>query len=148
MERLEIIRDIVAIFRDILLIIMFVVLIFTGLTVMNFVNSFDASQLSCENLVGSILGGEVSSLIGGTPVTQTYQPTNEMQELITDIETSAIAGNQQTAISKLNELRTIAEQEEMPEAVAKIEELKVAIEEENYVKALGASNQLKAMFNQ
>jgi len=148
MERLEIIRSVVAIFRDILLIIMFVVLVFTGLTVMNFVNSFDQSQLSCENLISRVVGDDFSSLIGGSPVTQTYQPTNEMQELISDVETAAKAGNYETALSKLDELKTKAEQEEMTEAVTKIDELKTAIEQEDYIKVLGTANQLKAIFSQ
>ena len=150
MERLEIIKDVVAIFRDLLIIIAFVVMIFTGLTVLNFLNALNPNAFSCSSVVNSVVSGDFSVFVdvGQQKPAATYTPSTEMDVLIGEIEAAANAGNKETAVSKLDELKILAEQAEMPLAVAKIDELKTAIEEENYVKALGTANQLKALFNQ
>lgn len=148
MERLEMIRSVIAIFRDILLIIAFVVVIVLGLTVISFVDSIDTSRLSCEGLVNSIMTGDFDIFGGSSTVTEKYEPTEEMLNLMNEIEAAALSGDKDTAISKLDELKSLADSAGMAEAVEKINELRTAIEEENYVKALGTASTLKKMFGQ
>lgn len=148
MEKLEIVRSAFAIVRDALIIVLFVVLILLALTVTTFIGSIDPSQLSCENLANSVMSGDFSVITGSGTVEQQFEPTEKMLELMNEIETAAMAGNKETALSKLDELKSRCSQREMFEAVDKIEELKKAVQNENYVKALGIGSQLKKMFGQ
>jgi len=148
METLEKARSIFAITRDMLLIILFIVLILTGLSIMNFFNSLDPEKLSCENMVNSVMTGDLDVFTGAGGITETYTPTQEMLSLMDKIETAAMSGEKTTAQAKLGELRTMCLENGYPEAVEKIDALKTAIEEENYVKALGTASQLKKLFGQ
>jgi len=148
METLEKARSIFAITRDMLLIILFIVLILTGLSIMNFFNSLDPEKLSCENMVNSVMTGDLDVFTGTGGITETYTPTQEMLSLMDKIETAAMSGEKTTAQAKLDELRTMCLENGYPEAVEKIDALKTAIEEENYVKALGTASQLKKLFGQ
>lgn len=148
MERLETIKSVVAIFRDILLIIAFVVIIVAGLTVVNFVNSIDVSKLSCEGLVNSIMSGDFDFFGGSETVTETYEVTGKMLTLMSEIESAAMGGDNVTALAKLDELGDLADQAGMTEAVAKIDELKQAVQQGNYMKALSTASVIKKMFRQ
>jgi len=149
LEKLEIVRSIVAIVRDLLLIILFIVLVAAGFTVINIVNSIDPSQLSCESLVNSAMTGNIDQIISGSNESKTgqhYTPTEEMLSLMSEAEAAAAKGDETTAAEKLDKLRTLCESKGYTKAVEKIDELKSAIQQQNYVKALSTATQLKKMF--
>ncbi|GEM_PF-5971179 len=151
MEKLEIVRSIFAIARDLLLIIFLITLVAAGFTVINFVNSIDPSQLSCENLVNSAMTGNIDQIIsgsGGGETGQHYTPSEEMLSLMSEAEAAAVKGDETTAAEKLDKLRLLCESKGYTEAVQKIDELKLAIQQQNYVKALSTATQLKKMFGQ
>lgn len=152
MERLEKVRSVFAIIRDALIIILFIVLILLGFTIMNFVNSIDPKNLSCANMVNTVMSGDLTPIIGGAgggqAPTAKYTPTQEMLGLMNEIEKAAGTGDKQTALTKLDTLRALCSSAGMTDAVAKIDELKAAVEQENYMQALAAGSQLKKMFGQ
>ncbi len=151
MEKLEVIRSIFAIARDLLLIIFFIVLTVAALTIINFVNSINPSQLSCENLVNSAMTGNIDQILSGggqsSAITH-YKPTSKMLSLMSEAETAAKNGDVTTAAEKLDELKKQCESKGYTEAVQKIDELKLAIQQQNYVQALSTASQLKKMFEQ
>ncbi len=148
MERLEKIRSVFAIVRDALLIILLMVLIAAGLAITGFVNSINPKSLSCENMVNSIMSGDLSAITGGAEPAAKYTASQEMLDLMGEIEKAATTGDKQTALAKIDQLRSICSSEGMADAVLKIDELKAAVEEENYLKALSTDSQLKKMFGQ
>ncbi len=148
MEALEKIRSIFSIIRDFLVIVFIIVLIMLGVTAIGFISSLDSENISCENVVNTVMSGDLGPILGEEPVTESIEPTQEMLALVNEIEASASAGDTETALQKIGELKAICASKGYGEAVSKLEDLKNAINEENYVKALGAASQLKKMFGQ
>lgn len=151
MKKLETIKDVLAITRDLLLIILFVVIAAAGFVVINFVNSIDPSQLSCENLVNTAMTGSMSQITrAGSQNTNAdqYTATKEIISLMSETEAAASKGDEATAIKKLNSLRALCQENGYTKAVEKIDELKLAIQQQNYAKALSTASQLKKMFGQ
>ncbi|MFH1234221.1 MAG: hypothetical protein V1493_01255 [Candidatus Diapherotrites archaeon] len=152
MERLEKITDIFSIIRDLLIIILIVVIIMLGFTIMNFINSINPKNISCENMVNTVISGDLSPIIGdadsGTGQPAQYTPTQEMLGLMNEIEKAAGTGDKQAALAKIGQLKEICSSAGMPDAVLKLDEFKAAVEQENYVQAMAAGSQLKKMFGQ